>query len=154
MSALQPCTICPRRRGACEIRDGKRAAIKGLGLTLARFSCDAFHHELRAGRRVIAKITAGHLAYTGHYGADNEYDDVLVKATIVYPYSTSSRRVVVWPDDEHHEYLNNMKHEGRFAKIRPSKVFPLDEPDDPARVTAWEAAYMQAGATFEVDDPS
>lgn len=152
MTTLQPCTVCPRRRSECSIRDTKRAALKGLGLTLGRFRCSDFLHELRAGRRVVAKITAGHVAKSGHYYPDGEpweeYEDVLVKATIVYPYSSFSRRVVIWPDDEHHAWLDNMKHAGRFAKISPAKISPLDEPDDPARVAAWEAACAAEAATF------
>lgn len=136
MSVLMPCNACTRRP-ECEIRAVKRNALRGLNLVSVRFNCPIFEGDFRPGRRVMATITAGYVDAGDGYGP--QYADAIVPATIIGNYNRATKRVLIWPDEEHHEALDNMKHEKRFAKLSPAKIAFLDEPDRPERVAEFEA---------------
>lgn len=52
---MNPCRTCPFK-GDCEIRDKKREAVKGLGLTSIKFRCEKLRKAFVPGMKVKARL--------------------------------------------------------------------------------------------------
>jgi hypothetical protein len=52
---MNPCRTCPFKAN-CDLRDRKRAAVKGLGLTSIKFRCERLRKAFVPGMKVLARL--------------------------------------------------------------------------------------------------
>lgn len=95
---MNPCRTCPFK-GDCEIRDKKREAVKGLGLTSIKFRCEKLRKAFVPGMKVKARLD--YVATGMRVSCDSqEYiTECLVVDAIVMKFTFGKVRIYV-PYDE------------------------------------------------------
>ena len=112
---LMPCNQC-RRASDCEYREGKRAALQGTGLTVAKFACPILKDDYRPGRRVRVMLLC------------ESYEDSVSVAFLGAVMRWVSRKLLIHLDTGESE---NGQDSSRKAIVKswPRWAEPLDEPD-------------------------
>ncbi len=117
---LMPCNQC-RRAGDCELREGKRAILRGTGLTVAKFSCPILKDDYRPGRRVRVVLQCWEI--------DDYGDGDSIKATFLGTVMQwAGRKLLIHLDTGESEDKENSS-DKPIVKVWPRYAEPLDEPD-------------------------
>lgn len=94
---MTPCRSCPHSHKSCAIKDAKRVAVRGAGLTSMNFRCEKRLSTLPPGQRVV--MTLQNEVTLGGYN-DYEYqdwEDVDIVGTVMR--EARRGRVLVWLDE-------------------------------------------------------
>ena len=110
---LKPCYNCPHKDG-CEIKAEKRAALRGLGFTSAKFKCEKHLSTLPPGQRITLLIGD---AWEEDCPGKPHLEDEEHTATVMGP---SKGRILVWLDEVTIIDRNPIR-------VRPDRVTPLPE---------------------------
>ncbi len=116
---LIPCNQC-RRHNDCGYREGKRAVLRGTGLTVARFSCPIMKDDYRSGRRVRVLLHCWE-----HDSEDSDYVEAAFLGTVM---RWSGRKLLVHLDTGESEDRENNSRKP-IVKVWPRWAEPLEEPD-------------------------
>ena len=114
VTILQPCNNCGRRKN-CQVRDARRASLRGLGLTVAKFSCYILKADFAPGARVIARLLVA------------DEDRLIEREFLGTAMRWKGRKVLIHLDtgestDGRYEATK------RIVKIWPARAVPLPEP--------------------------
>ena len=115
------CTNCAVEKSTCIRRAEIRSAIRGIGITSAKFRCDDRLSIFHPGQRVAVTWPVG-----------DDYDDTNYEswpATIIAEVGT---RFLISVDDVDGDFetpaRDYIKNERLFAKVSPHKLRAIDEP--------------------------
>lgn len=129
MTYFAPCFNCAADKATCERRATMRKALKGTGITSAKFNCPDRQAKFRRGQRV-AFDWRYYDSESGAYGTVEGYTATFV-GTIMRE-KPGNRRFSIRVDQEDeaydvkpHEVLQNPM----FTSVRPDNIRALDEPD-------------------------
>ena len=112
---LMPCNQC-RRIKDCGYREGKRAILRGTGLTVAKFSCPIMKDDYRPGRRVRVMLLC------------ESYEDSVNVAFLGTVMRWTGRKLLIHLDTGESENGEDSSRKP-IIKSSPRWVEPLDEPD-------------------------
>lgn len=131
MTYFAPCFNCAADKATCERRAAMRKAIKGLGITSAKFNCPDRQAKFRRGQRVEFDWRY-YDNESGEYGIPEGYTATFV-GTIMRE-KPGNRRFSIRVDQDHEDY--DLKPSGllsnpEFTSVRPDDIRALDEPDRP-----------------------
>ena len=115
---LMPCNQCRRARD-CEYREGKRAALQGTGLTVAKFACPILKDDYRPGRRVRV------LLQCWEHHEESECVEAAFIGTVM---RWVGRKLLIHLDsgESEDEGISSNK---PMVKVWPRWAEPLDKPD-------------------------
>lgn len=137
MIYFAPCFNCAVEKATCERRVAMRRAIKGTGITSAKFNCPDRQAKFRRGQRV---------AFDWRYY--DEYDGYIATfyGTIMREKPGNSR-FSIRVDQDHEDYdlsPSDVLKSPEFTSVRHDDIRAIDEPDRPMCVNC--------GAYRELDD--
>lgn len=142
MTYFAPCFNCAVDKATCERRAAMRKALKGTGITSAKFNCPDRQAKFRRGQRVEFDWRY-YDNECGEYGIPGGYTATFV-GTIMRE-KLGNRRFSIRVDQDGEAYdlkpadvLNNPE----FISVRPDDIRALDEADKPMCVNC--SAYREA----------
>lgn len=128
MAYFAPCFNCVVNKATCTRRAAMRKAIKGVGITSAKFPCPDRQSKFRPGQRV--EFDWRYYEPIDDYGGAVEYHATF-RGTVMRE-KPNNRRFSIRVDQEGEYYdlspaevFNNPE----FTSVRPDDIRPLDEPD-------------------------
>lgn len=130
MVYLAPCFNCAADKATCERRATMREAIKGLGITSAKFNCPDRQAKFRRGQRV--SFYWRYWEQTDNYGSSEEFY-VTFRGTIMRE-MPGNRRFSIRVDQQHEDYdlkPSDVLKNAEFTSVRPDDIRALGEPDRP-----------------------
>ncbi len=132
MTYFAPCFNCAADKATCERRATMRKAIKGTGITSAKFNCPDRQAKFRRGQRVEFdwRYYEPYADYGGSYGGNEEFFATFV-GTIMRE-KPGNKRFSVRVDQDHASYdvkPREVLNSPEFTSVRPADIRALDEPD-------------------------
>lgn len=118
------CEGCLERPG-CELLGEWKRKLRGLGLTSARFLCDAKWRRLRPGTTVTTEVRYPDPALDTE--EDQGFNTTTVTGTVMQP-SRGGKKLWLWVDDTLRLKGDGSRHVYAF---RPDRLTPLDTPHRP-----------------------
>ena len=127
MTYFSTCLNCAVDKAACGKRKAVRSAIKGLGITSAKFRCEDRVARFRRGQRV--QFIWRYYDDAGE-GRRDGYETVFV-GTVMHE-KAGNKRFAVKVDPDHEIYdlkPGDILKNAEFTSVRPDDMVPADEPD-------------------------
>lgn len=128
MTYFAPCFNCAADKANCERRATMRKALKGTGITSAKFNCPDRQAKFRRGQRV--EFDWRYWEPTDGYGSSEEFFATFV-GTIMRE-KPGNKRFSVRVDQNGEAYdlkPREVFNSPEFISVRPADMRALDEPD-------------------------
>jgi hypothetical protein len=159
MAYLAPCLNCAADKTECPRRQAMNKAIKGLGITSAKFNCPDRKSKFRPGQRV--EFFWRYWEQTDDHGGSDEF--IATFTGTIMREKPNNRRFSIRVDQDGDYYdlkPSEVLKNAEFTSVRPDDIRPLDEPDyaicpncaayddplDPMRAACWaDGPYVPKG---------
>lgn len=130
MAYFASCLNCATDKATCERRQAMNKAIKGLGITSAKFNCPDRQSKFRPGQRV--EFDWRYYEPVDDYGVADQC--IVTFVGTIMREKPNNRRFSIRVDQhgEHYDFApSEVLKNPEFTSVRPDDIRPLGEPDRP-----------------------